>query len=281
MTQATMLFRCAAVLPAAMCLTAHAHPVVLDGGDSGRNEWTGARGATVDEARTAVGEPMDTSEWLIREAKAAIERAVAIVGLEELKDSQVHAALVVLKEENTPYLSEQLINRPLWRVTVKDWSVNVPALEKGLADQFRRTLDMYIDPVDGKLLKLETRWPEGEPRLMRTHPDAETTVTNMRHGGNEVYHGFPSEPPKVSFLEALDSAVERGGAQPNKARQIFGHYIIQSRGLDNRRPVWAITLWGIPPYHLLGRAETNDPVFSVRYVVDANTGKCLFHVNTP
>ena len=221
------------------------------------------------------------SEWKLKEPEGAVAGARAILGLPAVKSSNIHAKLVVLKEDPTPYLREQIINRPIWQVTIKDWSVRLPCYPEGVSDPFKRTLDVYVDPVDGKLLKLETRWPEGEPHLIGPRPSAETAAQQIRGGGGERYYGFPSEPPEVSFLDALDAAVARGGAKPFVARQIFGHYVIQSCGLHKPTPVWAITLWGIPPYHLPGRAETNEPVFVLRYIVDGETGQWRSHVTTP
>jgi len=227
-------------------------------------------------------DPIDVADkfvWKIREAHPAVERARRIVGMRELRASQARAELTVIKDDLTAYLREQIINRPLWRVTISDWSVKVPSFPE-VRDQFVRTLDVYIDPVDGKLLKLETRWPEGEPHLIGPRPTAEVAVQQMRRGG-ERHHGFPSDPPGVSFLDALDDAIARGGAKPFVARQIFGHYVIQSEGLHEPAPVWSITLWGIPPYYLGGRAETNDPVFVLRYIVDARTGRWRSSITNP
>lgn len=222
----------------------------------------------------------DRSKWKIREAEPAIERARTIVGIKELRTKQASAELTVLEDDLTPCLHNQIVNRPLWHVTINDWSVKLASFPEA-RDDFKRTLDVYIDPVDGKLLKLETRWPEGEPHLIGPRPAADVATKQVLTGG-ERHHGFPSEPPAVSFLDALDNAVARSDANPFLARQIFGHYVIQSEGpMHKPSPVWSITLWGIPPYYLYGRAETNDPIFVLRYIVDARTGRWRSSITNP
>jgi len=223
---------------------------------------------------------VDMSGWKIKESECAVKGVRTTLGLPSLRDSQVQAELAVVEADTTPYLSGDIVDRPVWHVTVEDWSVVVPSLSSGISDRFVRTLDAYLDPTDGKLLKLETRWPAGEPPL-GPPPSAETAVEQMRRSDNHVYHRFPAEPPKVTFLDALDAIVEQAGAQPTVARQIIAHYVVWSTTSRQPRAVWAITLRGIPPYFLRGRAVSDEPRFQLRYIVDATTGKFLRSSNAP
>ncbi|UCC31795.1 MAG: hypothetical protein JSU86_05860, partial [Phycisphaerales bacterium] len=168
----------------------------------------------------------DRSAWKMREGQGAVEYASAILGVTELKASQIHTELAVLKDDATPYLSNKIINRPVWQVTVDGWRVSYRSMPD-IKDRFVRTLDVFVDPVDAKLLKLETRWPEGEPPIA-PQPSPESATEQMRRHGNEVYHGFPKDPPKFSLFDALDS-VPRCGGNATEARQIIAHYVIWSR----------------------------------------------------
>jgi hypothetical protein len=240
----------------------------------------GANVASASPKQTLPG-ASDETKWKLKQPAPAVECALTLLGDADVEPTKARAKLTVLTDDVTPYLRDQIINRPVWQVTIDDWSVKLPCFREGVKDPFTRTLDMYLDPVDGKLLKLETRWPVGERRLIGPRPSAEEAVRQMKFLSNEIYHGFPSEPPAASFLEAMDDAVRRGGANPLVARQIFGEYVIQSHGRHEPTPVWVITLWGIPPYHLAGPADSNEPNSVLRYIVDAQTGLFRTRVNAP
>ena len=103
--------------------------------------------------------------------------------------------------------------------------------------------------------------------------------------GYEIYHGFPAEPPKISFLDALDAI----GGHPLLAKEIYALYVMESEMKSQPRPVWAITLRGIPPLHFItvppGVSQDKLPPIwqrnHFRYVVNAVTGKVLFATNSP
>jgi hypothetical protein len=100
----------------------------------------------------------------------------------------------------------------------------------------------------------------------------------------EIYHQFPLEDPKVSFLDALDIVLTEGIGSPFVAKAIHGVYVMHSRMDSRPRPVWAITLRGIPPLPARGEYADTIPVWKrnhIRNVVDAMTGENLFATNSP
>ncbi len=234
----------------------------------------------VDDRASKEPESQPSATWKVATAPRAIEQVRSVLGIAGAKSFQTKARLAVVASDRTPYLSEQIVGRTAWRVTLEDWKI-VLSSEPALRDRFSRTLDVFVDPIHGRLLKLETQWPQGEPPI-RPHPTAESATWQMWNSGREVYHGFPAAPPKVTLQQALTAIREQGGGNPTVARQIIGHYVVWSmKGISEEpRPVWAIMLWGIPP-QLPFRADSKEPRFRMRYIIDAATGKYILRINTP
>lgn len=240
----------------------------------------GARGQPSNRGTRVTQDAEDrvTAGWKVKENTQAIEIVRRRLGVRDERDWGMKANLVVLEKDHTPYLSNKIINRPVWQVTVDGWRVSYRSLPD-VEDRFVRTLDVFVDPVNARFLKLETRWPKGE-RPIAPQPSAESATEQMRRHGNEVYHGFPKDPPKFSFFDVLDS-VPRCGGNATEARQIIAHYIMWSRvgEWSDPRPVWAIMLRGVQ--QIPGQMHSNEPRFHWKVIVDAETGKCLGGSNTP
>ncbi|HUT28466.1 MAG TPA: hypothetical protein VMX13_01645, partial [Sedimentisphaerales bacterium] len=111
-------------------------------------------------------------------------------------------------------------------------------------------------------------------------------------GMKEVYHGFPPTPPKINLLDALDAVLGHGIGSPFVAKEIYAVYVMHSEKGAPPRPVWAITLRGIPYRHLKGKPlhlidvpdEEIAPTWQrnrIRNVVDAVTGQVLFATSSP
>lgn len=225
--------------------------------------------------------PIDRSKWKLQTPDASIDAAHRVLGLARSTKRPADAELTALQEDNIPHLSEQVIGRSLWQVTIRNWSMELPSIPPGfkarVKDRYIRTIDVYLDPENGQLVKVKTRWPEGEP-LMAPEPTATSATRQLTNAGQEVYHRFPVGDPKLSFLEALDS-IQRGGALPPAAKQIVAHYVIRSAWGEYSTPraVWAITLRGEPPLLSMVTAER----YQNRYIIDAQTGEYLCASNIP
>lgn len=241
----------------------------------------GSRTATatpdeIEEISLEAVNPAQRASWAVPQHEAALDRARKIVGLGDGKPFQAQPNLVKLSDDNTPFLKERLINRPIWNVVVSDWSVELKS-DPAARDRYQRTLDVYIDPEDGKVLKILSRWPDGAPP-MRPMPDAEEAEFKFRGTGDQ-FHGFPEDPPTISFTEVLDCVHRVGVGSVPQASQIMAHYVLWSNMGRQPRPVWVITLWGIPPAHTPHKA----PVAARRCftnVIDARTGEFILAGNT-
>ncbi|MCZ6654700.1 MAG: FG-GAP repeat protein [Planctomycetota bacterium] len=182
-------------------------------------------------------------------------------------------------KDNTPYLSSHIVGRELWQVEINDVKLELPSGPPGPLDAYDRTFDVLMDG-DGRLLKIESRWPDGEP-LIPPEPEAQATTQQLLYSGNEIYHAFPDEPPLISFVEALD-AMARDMGNPLIAKQIKGQYVLWSRLDWEPRPMWVITLRGIPPHQVHGPGEV--PVHlrdHLRFIVDPETRRWIFATSTP
>lgn len=184
---------------------------------------------------------------------------------------------VALAHDTTPFLGDRLVGRELWRVRLDDWSLDLPSSPPGRRNGFIRGIDVFLDPQDGRLLKIETQWPPSEPPIA-PQPSAESAARQME-GSGEVYVGFPDEPPPISFLEAVD-IIQEQGANPLVAKQITGSWVLWSKMGSEPKPVWAITLRGIPsisPH----RDVHIDLVNHMRWIVDPVQKKWLMASTTP
>ncbi len=225
-----------------------------------------------------VTQVLDKSKWKIQRPEEVRDVANRLLALGEAVEPTGDVELVLLETDHTPYLSHQVVQTPVWHMTIHDWSIK-PKSFPSFSDHFERILDIFVDPVDGKLLRLETRWPESEPAII-PRPTAASATDQLKRGG-EVYHGFPTDPPKVSFISALESLV-RAGESVAFARQIIGNHVVWSGSgrWTEPRPVWAITLYGLNTTHG-SRGPSKYPVYVWRCIVDAKTGKYLTATNSP
>jgi hypothetical protein len=221
------------------------------------------------------------SEWKLKEPEDALKRAGEVLGVEDRTAVRMEAKLIVRDKDNIPYLSGQVVGRPLWLVTVHEWRLRLPTAPGVVEDVYVRTFDVWVEPVEGRLLRIASRWPEGEVP-MAPEPSAAAATDEISRSGSETYHGFPDTGPTTTLLVALDG-MQRRGPRPLAARQIGAHYVLWSAyNIKYRvpRPVWAITLRGEPPL-LPPPGSTTEPRFQNRYIVDAETGKFLCATNIP
>lgn len=221
---------------------------------------------------------VDHSTWRLKLSGEAKLRACRLIGLTGEQGSRMDTSLVTLTQDNTPFLSDSLVGRDLWHIRLRDWSFELKSVAEGYKDTRNRTADIYLDPIDGRLLKLKTHWAKGE-RKMPPEVSAKVGAEQMLHAGHERYHGFPTEDPKISFLDALDS-IFRWGDDPFAARQVVAHYVMWSRMEREPRPVWAVMLRGVPVIKPIP-GTPDDALDQYTYIVDAETGQLMLVTNTP
>jgi hypothetical protein len=214
-----------------------------------------------------------------------------LTGFGALEGTAKAFARVDVNDDNTPFLHAQINGKKnVWRVEFQNVRLKLKSAVPGFKDRYVRTFEVLIDPNSGHLLRIRSTFDGNDPN-MRPEPPA---VVAERHlsKAKELYHGFPSEPAKMSLIDALDAIGAGGIGSPFLAKEIYAVYVLHSRRGAKIQPVWAVTLRGLPPRPLKGKPlplidtpdEELSPVWQrnhIRNVVDANTGKVMFATSRP
>jgi len=189
-----------------------------------------------------------------------------------------------VNDDNTPFLHRQIKGKKnVWRIEIKNVRLKLKSVWPRYKDKYLRNFEVLVDPNTGHLLRFRSKFDGYDPNML-PEPSAEVAEAQIRGAGYEIYHGFPSEPPKISFLEALDAIKAKGLTSPLLAKEIYALYVMESKMKSQPRPVWAITLRGIPPLHFITvppgvSPDKLPPIWlrnRFRFVVNAVTGKVLF-----
>lgn len=210
----------------------------------------------------------------------AILRALQFTGLERrFTDRAAATAALPIKDsisdDVTPFLSDKINNKSLWRVKFTDVDFRRPLLLKNKGVSNLRDIEILLDQETGQLLRIIVSSGEIDPTLP-PEPSAEYAEKMLRQTG-EIYHGFPETIPQVPFIEAVFSGV---GCRPWSANEIIAQLVIHSRFDEEPKPVWCFTCRGLPvaKEHSKG---TLRQLNRERCVVDATTGQWLFMTNRP
>jgi len=220
------------------------------------------------------------SDWRLQESGEAIRQTLKILGVSESEQTGelgITAKLVSLKSDNTPFLTEQIVGRPVWQVVIRRWKLEVNSAPPNCEDKYKRTFDVFVGAETGRLLKIVSRWPEGAARIP-PEPGAHTYADQMQQYGEEKYHAFPEDDPKIDFLHALDALRDSALV----AEQIVAQYVVWSEMGRDHKPVWAITLRRTEA--IFPGSYPGVPVDArnhFRYIVDAADGKRLCGSTTP
>ncbi len=218
----------------------------------------------------------------------AIAAALAYSGFSTLRQCSVDTAsvrLVVLDDDQTPWLHNELNGKKLWQVKV-DVTLEVLVEDQRTGDTLRefdeksREFTIYLDPETGQILKMTS--DPGEYPHKPFKPPAEVGEWVLTHR-REKFVGFPKEPPKVTFLNALRSVI----GDPFSAKEIQVVYMLWSRNGSEPRPVWSIDLRGLdqpavmPSHHAMEVDIPIEDLNHMRTIVCAETGRHLWSTNVP
>jgi len=230
--------------------------------------------ALASELTTSPGTPVSSPG-------SAINIALAYTGfydnMDECKISPEDIQSITMQDSTTPFLGEYAHNRSVWRISFHD--INLKSKDGEPADsQFNRDFCVYIDSLTGHLLKVtyfhDSSNADVCPEIHAN--EAERQLSSMQ----EHYIGFPADMPPTSFGEAITS-----GINPFNAKQILGQYVTYSWGNRTPRPVWIISLCGIPPITLHGPYSYDwIPPYKLnrkRAIIDAITGHLLSTCTIP
>jgi len=209
-----------------------------------------------------------------------------LTGFGELEGISKTFERVDITDDNTPFLHTQINGKKaVWSVKIDNVRLKLKSAAPRFKDKYVRKFQVFVDPNTGHLLKITSTFDGNDPDML-PEPPAAVAEAQMR-GSEEVYLGFPPETPKLSFLDALDVISSRGYS-PFVAKEIYALYVLESEMGSRPRPVWAITLRGIPGIIPTGppglKKEHWSPVWQrnhIRVVVDAMKGKVLFATSVP
>jgi hypothetical protein len=145
-------------------------------------------------------------------------------------------------------------------------------------DRFQRKFTVLLDETASKVIMIHSETKGATPDI---HPEAspDQAAADLLKI-HEEYKSFPDKSAKVAFLDALDQVRLRGVGYPFIAREIDAIYVMDSRLGQGAKPVWVITLRGLPPIP----SKANEPAWQRNYfrnVVDAETGEWLYADNRP
>ena len=210
-----------------------------------------------------------------------------LTGFNTLKGIQETYKQIDVNEDNTPFLREKIEGKNnVWLVEINNVKLKLKSAVPGFNDRYTRNFNVLLDPNTGNLLKITSKY-EGYDPNMRPEPnaiDAEIQLSRQ----NEKYLDFPDMLPNINFLDAIDAVGAKGIGSPFLAKEIYGLYIMHSIDNSEARPVWIITLRGLPPRvrHIpFGLSEEAlPPAWTrtfIRNVIDAQNGDVLFATTYP
>lgn len=205
----------------------------------------------------------------------------SITGFNNIKDITKSYKQVVINDDNTPFLRNQINGKQdVWVQEIKNVRLKLKSTAPGYNDKYNRTFTVFIDSNGGTLLKITSKFDEYDPNLL-PEPNAFSAEKQLR-GRGEFYLGFPKEPPKISFFDAMDVCV----GNPVEAKEIDAIYVLwKSRVSPEPRKVWIITLRGVsipsfgPPPWI--RSDSPAEYTRMRTVVDADTGRAILATGFP
>jgi hypothetical protein len=209
----------------------------------------------------------------------AISVALDVTGFGALRGFRPSAHHITVERDNTPFVWKELIGASAWSVQFDNVSLSLKSAAPGFMDAYKRRFIVLLLEDTGRVWSVRSVWGEPVPDL-KPEPSTEVAEAQMRPE-KDVYVGLPSANPRISFLDGLNIVLTKGVGSPFMAKEIDAVYVMESEWNSEPRPVWAITLRGIPPMPV---SDPSIPVWKrnrMRNLIDVNTGKLLFATNSP
>ncbi|MEW5923239.1 MAG: hypothetical protein AB1746_04555 [Candidatus Zixiibacteriota bacterium] len=137
----------------------------------------------------------------------AKKKAIEYLGFDKMEgfsvDSSYDTAYLVIKnDDNTPFLYREINNREIWKVTYKGIRLKYGnRLQE--TNKIIRSFDVYIDPINGCLLKIESIY-DGKDKNFAPAPTIERAEKQLSELKNK-YLGFAiPDSHYVSFYDAIN-----------------------------------------------------------------------------
>jgi hypothetical protein len=213
----------------------------------------------------------------------AVECAYEYSGFDELRrvtenSLNEHVDLVTIDSDETPFLRDSIVGKRVWRVRVPNVYLDLARWDKKLVEtQKRKSYEVWIDSATGVLYKIFSMPVADDPDLA-PEPPSDSATSKLRESG-EIFLGFPSSPPLVTFLQALDAAA---GSNPLVAKELIAWCVLIHNSDGTVIPVWQIIGRGIPPVEI--HPLPSVPMYMrnrMRSIVDARTGDLMEVVSAP
>ena len=211
----------------------------------------------------------------------ALARSGQLTELDTLTDI-IKVKQVTVVDDRTPFLWKQFTGQPAWQVEYADVLLKFKTSMPNFTDKYQRKFLVLLKEETGQLISITSKFDGKDPDL-REQPSG-FVAENQLKAEDEIYYGLPAEDPKLTFLAALEIVLNKGVGSPFLAKEIYGNYVLHTRGDSPQRAVWVVTLRGLPPIPAHGPYGDKVPVWQrnhMRNVIDDQTGTNLFATNSP
>ncbi|MBN2226028.1 MAG: hypothetical protein JW763_01555 [candidate division Zixibacteria bacterium] len=184
-------------------------------------------------------------------------------------------SLLKVEDDQTPFLHNKINGRELYVVEFTDIKLTSKSFPE-LIDPYRRTFKVYINPEDYRLIKIESKYT-GKDVDFLPPPPVEKAEKQMQ-GIGELFLDFADTTGSVSLFDIISSIATL------EIKEICALLVtINKRHVENKA-VWSITMRGIPPFAVKGRAGDKVPEYYRNYsrdVYDAKTGVMIHSTTIP
>ena len=229
----------------------------------------------------AGGQPVAGSEETALSAEAAVAQALEVTGFDApeyglVSKESLTARMVSMADSTTPFLSDSLDGRQAWLVELPNVRLTMAHLDSSEQSAILRDFEVYLDPATGIPLRVQSRLPEFDEQYWRK-PSADSATVFLQRV-SMAYTEVPDHAPRVSFVQAMK--VTR--RMIPKAEEITALYVMESKGPEDPRSVWAFYLYGLETLASVRNPEAPPyQTHKCRCSVDAETGEFRFCCSYP
>ncbi|MCH8027493.1 MAG: hypothetical protein IID63_05155 [candidate division Zixibacteria bacterium] len=222
---------------------------------------------------------LKTGQLRLEKPERAAKRALQFTGIESRIDtssasSSVRVEKVIINDDVTPFLSNKINGREIWRVLYTDVDFRRSLLLNDSNVTNLRDIEVLLDPVTGQLLRIIVLSNEFDS-LLKPEPSAQRAEEHLKRN-REIYHDFIEGLPAISFINAIYASA---GCQPRVAKKIIAQLVLLSRDNGEFQEMWCFTTRGLRP--MAGFHGSIRSVDGARCVVDATTGQWLGVTSAP
>ena len=187
------------------------------------------------------------------------------------------ALIVNISDDKTPFLHDKINNRDIWKVTFKDIELS-PHRGYPDSDDYPRPFDVYINPNDGSLLKIESIY-SGTNIDFAPEPSVEYAEKKLKEA-NLTFLNFAM--PEGNFVSLFEAISNMG---PRNFKQLKAMLVMNPGRVDDVPiAVWFVIYRGtdmdLPrsPKADISRKEIYN---YTSFIYDATTGRAMSKTTIP